>query len=717
MHSKFKKNRYTPLAALVASGALFAVGCSTMDTTATGTSEAFANSALMTGKVHGGNQPVGNATVQLFSVAFNGIGSGTPNGTTINGTAIAGNLLATTTTDASGEFSFSKQTSGTYANTGNQYVCPSGVDAPLYIKTVGGNTTGSGGTTLNNSAAVFLAPIGLCSQVTSSTYVNISEVTTAATVLALGQYINPTTEYIGADGIAVAAAAVVNSMNVVKNLVDPVSGNALTTVTIPGSSSGLQTSGVTMTATPESAKLNTVANILSACVNQASSTGTGCSTLFSNAAAPGTAAIARGSQPGSTYPAAADTLQAALYMFINPTDGSSTNRTNLYNLSPATGAPYQPTITAVPTDWTIAISYSAAGQCGTSSTNFFNQPSDLNNDASGNIWLSNNSSNGAVVEISNTGVPTACATLNGMGRAGGTIDSEGNVWFGATNGNFIYRLVVPSSTQAAAYGSYSVRQYTTAGPVQAITVDGSDNIFFSSIVGGQGMVYKITGGARASGINNPDAISGNVGTAPARLFPDSVGDIFVTSGAGYVTELQTSTASTAVGGYVATVINGLPSPTTGVVVGPANRVYITSGDPGASLSVLAPSTSGNGYGLLFSTAANTGGLSNPLGIWIDGGQTSYAANNTANSSTNLYALSLVALDGTEVSASGNTNGGYQKPLVYFNQMRNILVDQSGNVWVTNDGNASSITEVIGVGVPIYGGYAAGLTNGRFQSTT
>ncbi len=148
-----------------------------------------------------------------------------------------------------------------------------------------------------------------------------------------------------------------------------------------------------------------------------------------------------------------------------------------------------------------------------------------------------------------------------------------------------------------------------------------------------GSVYKIKSGANVSGVNTPTLISNTVGPAPMHLFPDKVGDLFVTSGAGYVTELATSTATSATNGYVSTQITGIPSPTVGVVVGPTNRVYITSADPGATLSVLAPNCDGNGYSLSFSTAANTGGLSNPQGVYIDGGQTSYAVNHTPNSTT------------------------------------------------------------------------------------
>ncbi len=50
-------------------------------------------------------------------------------------------------------------------------------------------------------------------------------------------------------------------------------------------------------------------------------------------------------------------------------------------------------------------------------------------------------------------------------------------------------------------------------------------------------------------------------------------------------------------------------------------------------------------------------------------------------------------------------------------MHGVVVDQSGNIWITNDNNGNSITEVVGAGVMIYQGYANGLQFGRFQTIT
>jgi hypothetical protein len=700
---KFKSDT-RHVAAILASSAILTAGCANMATTAVGGSNGFGSAAITTtGNVHGGNQPVAFARVELYGVGQKGAGS-------------PANLLATAFTNASGTFQFNKTASGTYPNTGNTYACPSGADQLLYVKVDGGNTQGTGGSEINNSASIFLSPIGFCTQITNSTSVNVSEVTTAATVAAAAQFINPTTESIGADGVAIEYVAIANSFKLVNTLVDQATGLSKPSSTIAPVAGGLNNSTVSMTATPEAAKLNTIANILSSCINQVSATSANnCSTLFANATPPPDPT--RTSQPTATYPTATDTLQAALYMFLNPTDGSTAARTNLYNLSPGTGAPYQPTITSVPTDWSIAVAYSTTNTCGTTAANFFSNPYDLGVDINGNIWISNGASNGSLTEISNTGEPATCATLNATGIAGGQIDINGNVWMGDSGFNRLYRFTPAGSLSVSpSYPANSVRTYNTAGSVLAVTSDGAGNVFYTVVVNGVGQVYRIDFGAGINGVNPPTLISNTVGSSPARMFPDKSGDLFVTSGAGYVTELNPAPGGTNyLNGYTSTQINGIPSPTFGVVVGPLNRVYITSQDPGASLTVLAPSGSSYIIQPGFPTTTNVGGLSNPAGIWIDGQQTTYVANNLPETGTGLYALSVVDINGKAVSASGNSTGGYQKSLVYFNAMRNTVVDSSGNVWVTNENNPSSITEVIGLGVQIYAPYSVGLQNGRFQT--
>ncbi len=695
----FPTRKTQQLAVVLASMAMFAVGCGNMTSTATDATP-LTTGAAISGMVHGGNQPVGYATVQIYTVGQTGLGS-------------AGTLLATTTTSAAGNFSFSKQAGTTvYPSTGNTYSCPTngGVDMLLYIVSRGGNTTGAGGSSINNSSAVFIAPLGFCSTVTSSQFVNISEVTTAAMVAATAQFINPSTEMIGNDGIGVAYNAIANAFKTIPNLVSAANGLSNSSFTTSGASAtgGYNVAGVSIVGVPEAAKLNTVANILSSCINQPTGSGGNCAMLFADAVPPPN--VSATSQPSATFPAATDTLQAALYMFLNPTDAATTgangtsNRTALFNLSPAAGAPYQPTISAVPSDWTIGISYSSSSSCGTGS-GFFSHPRDIQVDLSGNLWIANAAgSNSSLVAITASGVPMSCQGLTGNAIAD-NVDINGNIWYADSANSAISRF--SPATQA-------VKTYTTAAPPQDVITDGSGNVFFTTLSGGTGSVYLIRNGANTDGVSTPVLISNTVGPNPAHLFPDAAGDVWVTSGSSYVTEVSAATGGTLINGFASTQYT-VPSPSYGIIVGPQNRIFVTSQNPSASMTVLAPTgTTSYGVATGFPTATNAGGLSNPAGIWLDGGLNSWIANNGIESSTGYYGLSEITVTGTAISASG-AGGGLQKTGGYLNAGRAILVDAAGNVWTSNDNNGTSITEVVGAAVPIYGPFSSGLQNGRFQA--
>src|SRR6201999_3497573 len=109
--------------------------------------------------------------------------------------------------------------------------------------------------------------IGDCESLSPATQVVMNEMTTVGSLVALQQFFNPQTEAIGAPSTNVTG--LVNAIKMIANLVDTTGGAAQQTVT-PTST----VSGITITATPEYQKLNTMANILAACVSSTSGTST-----------------------------------------------------------------------------------------------------------------------------------------------------------------------------------------------------------------------------------------------------------------------------------------------------------------------------------------------------------------------------------------------------------------------------------------------------------
>jgi hypothetical protein len=108
----------------------------------------------LSGVVHGGQQAVSGATIQMYSV----------NTATVAG-ASTPMLTSAVTTDSSGSFTIT-----------GLYTCP--VSNPfVYIVSTGGNP-GLGGS-VNNTDIVLMAALGTCNTLSSATFINIDELTTA----------------------------------------------------------------------------------------------------------------------------------------------------------------------------------------------------------------------------------------------------------------------------------------------------------------------------------------------------------------------------------------------------------------------------------------------------------------------------------------------------------------------------------------------------------
>ncbi len=469
---------------------------------------------------------------------------------------------------------------------------------------------------------------------------------------------------------------------------------------------------VTVTATPDTAKINQLANIISTCVNNASATNApACTTLFTNATPPNTATTSR---PYHTpaYPQATDVLQAAYYMLTNPTNGSTTNLQNLFGLAPALGAPYQPTLSAAPTDWTISISYSSSSTCGANNGNFINTPQALSIDVNGNVWISNDQSGtGNLTEISASGVPTTCLPL-GASR-GSAIDTLGNVWYASTDSKNIYRYS-PGTTLGV---PQALLAFPTTQTPLAVAADGSGNVYFSTIA--DTSLYEIPGAATAAVAVAPVQISSVLGSLPISLMADKTGSIWASSGSNFISRVTTGITGDPnyLNGFSTTPFSTLGS-TYGIAVTASNGVFVSSFGANSALSYLTGSGVSYGSTPGWPTAAGLGGINNPASVALDGAQNVWTANNANDSATGLDSLSEISIFGVNLTPNGTTNGGLQLSSS-FSRGRSIIIDQSGNVWIAGDGTLANpsnfVIEIVGEGVPVYQPYALGLSNLRFQT--
>ena len=381
-------------------------------------------------------------------------------GTTGDGSPATSIMTSAVTSDANGNFNLA----GTFA-------CPSS-SALVYIVATGGNPGLAPGT--NNTAIALMAALGPCSNLTPSTFISINELTTVAAVWPLAPFMSSYTN-IGsgtADASALAAAFTLASQYV-----------NTTTGTVPGPN-------VPAGTTVPVEQLNTLANILSSCVNSAGGIpldGSACGTLFAATTATG------GNAPTNV-------AAAGLNIANNPTKNVFT----LYQLVQPT-APFQPTLSAAPTDWTVQLA-APAGLLISPSTltfpptylNFSSAPMSLTLMNAGTQSITFNSIAIQGVNPSEFSLPLNTCTVGGNLAAGGTCSIEiGFSPNGVGTRSALLNIVstAPNASQQVALNgtgqlgsgpplvfSPTSLDFTQAGVPQTVTVtnNGSSSVFFNT---------------------------------------------------------------------------------------------------------------------------------------------------------------------------------------------------------------------------------------------
>jgi hypothetical protein len=353
-------------------------GCGVTMTTATApVTTSPATAVTYTGRVMGGQQPVTGALVTLQDAGAYGTYGNPANPLS----------SATTTTDSTGHFSLTSSLNCT----GN---------FPVYLLVQGGNA----GTGTNGNLAE-MAALGFCNSLTLNTNIQVNELTTVASVYALAQFFN------GSPYISTTEnnySGLVQAFADVNQLTDTTAG------TIPGPM--LPAGAIFPTA-----KINTLADILAACVNSTGGTagdGSSCGKLFAAATPPG------GSAPTDTVTALANIAQ-------NP----AVNVPALFGLA-ATQAVYQPSLTQAPTDWLLAVKYKPSGMSA---------PSAVATDGSGDIWVTNKGGNN-LVELSHAGVLEATVSSGFNAPSALALDLSGNVWVAQSGTNSMNYVLANGSS-------------------------------------------------------------------------------------------------------------------------------------------------------------------------------------------------------------------------------------------------------------------------------
>ena len=632
-------------AAIAASfGALLLSGCAGMPAVTTSSTGSVSGTTLR-GSVHGGQNPIVGAHVYLYAINDNTYGGP---GIAPNSTNTSVSLLhnsANTTEDANNHYYVTTDPYGNFTITGD-YSCPSSY-AHLYFYAFDGDPgLGSGA----NSAITLMAPAQACN---SSASTDVNEVSTVVTAYAFAGFASDPT-HISSSNTTLAATGLTNAANNISNLEDISLSVALATT--PAGNGTL----------PQ-AEINSIANILAACVNSTGPGSTQCSTLFSNATNNGVQPI--------------DTATAALNIAHYP----GANVANLFGLQTA-NSPFQPMLPSspVPNDFTIAVSYTGGG---------LNSPVPIAIDAAGDVWLGNTATGANTVsELSPVGAPISTSA----GYSGGgivdpysiAIDSSGNLWTANVTPDSLSKLGsngTPVSTSAGYTGGGLNAPYAIAfdpvGHVWVVNNVGSSLSEFSS----SGTAITTSTGDTGGGISND----------PVSLAIDASGDIWVTDSItlGALSEFNSAGASAGmpISASTGDTGGGLADPW-GLAIDASGNVWVADSSTGADrISLFGAS----GTPISSATGYTGGGLNIPEGIAIDGAGNVWVANRGTTATSPPYpdsAISEFNSSGTAISPST----GYQAGL---NLSLCIAVDGSGNIWVTN-ASLNTVTEFVGAGSPV-----------------
>ena len=638
-------------------------GCS-LSSTAPASGPVLSSSSAITihGVLHGGQQPVSGAHIYLFTpnttgYGGNGIAPSSLNASlsllnvaVLNNTAepsnpggLDGSFNYYVKTDATGGFTISADYSCTSATPqgGGTAVTLTGSE-PVYLYAVGGNP-GSG----TNTAAGFLASLGPCNGLSSSTSVFMNEVTTVAMAYAVSGFATDAT-HISSSGTALALTGITNAFANTTNLVNLTTGNALATT--PNGNG-----------TVPQAELYTLANILAICINSTGPTSPQCGTngLLDTATSTGAS--------GGTVPT--DTATAAINIAHYPISNVST----LYDLPNGVNA-YGGGLTGStpPNDFTVTLAFSGGGLAYAPG----NEPHGLAIDGSGNAWSVFTGGSNALSEFSPLGVPANASgySIGVYGMHSVALDADSShVWIADVANSSVIEFTISGATSAT---------YTPSGIYEPLDVelDGSGNAWVSDSSGNG--VLKLN----SSGVLQGSAITGN-GLDEAvsiAIEPGAAGNVWVSN-------LHASDVSAFTNAGTA-----LYNDTNGGVAGAAGSAIDSSGN------IWFANTSNQNVSKLSSDG--TSGSSFPVGasvkdaLAIDGAGNAWVTdNNTKNA--------LFELNNSGTSLSG-TNGFLP---AYSASPDALAIDGSGDVWYI-DTASPKLLEVIGAAVPLVTPIAYGVAN-------
>jgi hypothetical protein len=666
------KTGFLALASAIAAFSL--TGCGLGDVAGPNSSDT--QTGLISGRVHGGPNPVVNGRVVLYATTATGYGIGSA-------------ALATATTDLNGNWNFG---SASYTCPANQYA---------YVVIYGGQT----GSNASNPNSVLMTALGSCSNVSTSTFVWTDELTTIAAAYALNNFIGITgnasagyTVGIGADGANSAAVGCVansyyQSTQTCASTQAAGMAHAFSTANLlVNSTSGQVGSTTTNGAVIPTALINTLGNAIQACVNSngGGTNGAGTPTTTTSAAGTTTDGTACGNLSAytsytlngtatGTLVAAGNTLGYLVNLAKHPVGSLSTTFTNggatvcsgtaascIFALAPSQGA-YQTAMSAAPPDFSLSIYYpknslssvanTTTGCTGSPATLGLLYPWALATDINDNIDIVNGDASTTVcmnvisaafdgspvgvIQYDNTSALPNWIANDAFGHSIVPVHGSGSGTTNTNNGIRIYSTGADTNINLLSGSQY---YNATANALQTpyfVTIDSSDSIWIGAQNGTNDFgVLKLNG---SNSHTAPSYTFTALATATAKSVPmytDVNNNVFFAGSSGS-------------GGSRAYAI---PAGTTTYTEAPA-------GDEGTATSstsngaALMPDTSGNVWEIATTNATDTQGIGVPTELWKAGYSIASGATTWGTSATTYLGNASGAVQSTNYKVEPGTIDG------------------------------------------------------------
>jgi hypothetical protein len=584
-------------------------GCSTSFTPSTNL--AAAQGATIQGKTFGGQQPITGMKVYLYAAGAGGYGTAATSLLTSAANTAYDGTNYYVTTDENGFFAI-----------GGDYSCPAGSTSYLYLYGVGGDA--GGGT---NAKIAMMAPLGACAAggdlAVSVPYVWMNEVTTVVTAYSLAGWMTSPLN-LATDDSTPALGGLALAFTTATRMEDIATGTAYSALpTIAGASGQL-------TGTVPQSTINSLANMLAACVNSGSTNASGCTGLFNLALSGG----ATGTTP-------ANTAEAIINIAHHPT----ANIAALFDLLAPT-PPFQPALNDQPSDWTLSLQETIP--VGASAATQF-----LAVDGNGNIAEIQGGSgqyqffgpDGTAIKLGSD------SSTAGMGFAGRPVfDSSHNLVWAQWNALPLFGDINVYNATGSLLGDCGLLQVITSSfpfPLRTPTPDTQGmaydhNGLFWAVSGSQNTIYQI--GLPLQSCNGfTNGYTAGLST-PVDLAADGLGNLWVANnGAANVLRFTSSGTPTAFGSSLSGQKN--------IAVGANNEAVVSGG----ATTLTAISSGGT------VTSECTGGTKEVVAIdganvrWVSttANTLEFCAPGAANATTLGGPLSATGLHWVTVDAAGN----------------------------------------------------------------